>query len=91
MLIADPNSELTVTEAFDEYVSFCCRHDWTPSTRRRFGSVIADIVVQQFGLVDRNDIKGRGTKPLRGWKGLGLVSSDDSTDFEQNTDHDDPF
>jgi P4 family phage/plasmid primase-like protien len=77
-LAVEHDSELTVTEAFDAYVKFCNEREWSPATRRRFGGVIGDIILREFGLVDRNDIKGSGSKSLRGWKGLRLIAQPNS-------------
>jgi hypothetical protein len=85
-LVIEHDSELTVTEAFDAYVKFCNEREWSPATRKQFGGLIGDIILRQFGLVDRNDIKGSGKKPLRGWKGLRLnpqPNSDPASDHDE--------
>jgi P4 family phage/plasmid primase-like protien len=77
-LAVEHDSELTVTEAFDAYVKFCNEREWSPATRRRFGGEIGDIILREFGLADRNDIRGSGSKALRGWKGLRLIAQPNS-------------
>jgi P4 family phage/plasmid primase-like protien len=69
-LMRDANGQLTVPDCFAAYVEFCNQHGWTALTKNKFGSLIGDVVVRQFGITARNDIQDASGKAQRGWKGI---------------------
>jgi P4 family phage/plasmid primase-like protien len=71
-LARDSEGHLTVADCYAGYVEFCNEHGWRALTRNKFGAVIGDVIVHQFGIVTRHDISGGDDKPQRGWKGLRL-------------------
>ena len=72
-LKADPSGNLTVSDCYDAYSSFCAGRQWTPMTRNKFGELFPKAVQQQFGLTPRNDIRGPDNKAQRGWKGVAAI------------------
>jgi putative DNA primase/helicase len=69
-LARDAEGQLTVPDCFSAYVEFCNQHGWTALTKNKFGSLIGDVVVRQFGITARNDIQDASGKAQRGWKGI---------------------
>jgi P4 family phage/plasmid primase-like protien len=69
-LARDTEGQLTVPDCFSAYVEFCNQHGWTALTKNKFGSLIGDVVVRQFGITTRNDIHEGNGKDQRGWKGI---------------------
>jgi len=69
-LARDAEGQLTVPDCFSAYVEFCNQHGWTAQTKNKFGSLIGDVVVRQFGITARNDIRDGSGKAQRGWKGI---------------------
>jgi P4 family phage/plasmid primase-like protien len=69
-LIRDPEAQLTVADCYAGYVEFCNERGWRALTRNKFGAVIGDGVVHQFGITPRHDIREGNGKPQRGWKGI---------------------
>ncbi len=69
-LVRDAEGQLTVPDCFSAYVEFCNQHGWTALTKNKFGSLIGDVVVRQFGITTRNDIHEGNGKAQRGWKGI---------------------
>ena len=69
-LARDADGQLTVPDCFSAYVEFCNHHGWTALTKNKFGSLIGDVVVRQFGITARNDIRDGSGKSQRGWKGI---------------------
>lgn len=69
-LTRDAEWQLTVPDCFSAYVEFCNQHGWTALTKNKFGSLIGDVVVRQFGITARNDIRDSSGKSQRGWKGI---------------------
>jgi P4 family phage/plasmid primase-like protien len=69
-LARDAEGQLTVPDCFAAYVEFCNQHGWTALTKNKFGSLIGDVVVRQFGITARNDIRDASGKSQRGWKGI---------------------
>jgi phage/plasmid-associated DNA primase len=65
--------ELTVSDCFGAYVEFCTQRGWTALTKNKFGALIGDVAVRQFGLTQRHDIRGADGKPQRGWRGITLA------------------
>ena len=71
-LARDPEEQLTVADCYAAYVEFCNEHGWRALTRNKFGAVVADTVVHQFGITTRHDIPDDKGKEQRGWKGIRL-------------------
>jgi P4 family phage/plasmid primase-like protien len=69
-LTRDADGQLTVPDCFSAYVEYCNQHGWTALTKNKFGSLIGDVVVRQFGITARNDIRDGSGKAQRGWKGI---------------------
>jgi putative DNA primase/helicase len=69
-LVRAAEEQLTVTDCYSRYVEFCNEHGWRALTRNKFGTVIGDAVVYQFGITPRHDIRDGNGKPQRGWKGI---------------------
>jgi P4 family phage/plasmid primase-like protien len=69
-LTRDAEGQLTVPDCFTAYVEFCTGRGWTALTKNKFGSLIGDVVVRQFGITARNDIRDGSGKAQRGWKGI---------------------
>jgi len=65
--------ELTVPDCFAAYVEFCTGRGWTALTKNKFGAVIGDVLVRQFGVTTRHDIPDERGKPQRGWRGVALA------------------
>jgi hypothetical protein len=55
-LVREENAQLTVTDCYAGYVEFCNERGWRALTRNKFGAVIGDAVVHQFGITPRHDI-----------------------------------
>lgn len=53
-------------------MEFYNERGWRAVTRNKFGAVIADAVVHQFGITTRHDISNNDSKPQRGWKVIRL-------------------
>jgi len=68
----DAEEQLTVADCYAGYVEFCNERGWRALTRNKFGAVIGDTVVHQFGITPRHDIREDDGKPQRGWKGIRL-------------------
>ena len=68
----DSEEQLTVAECYAAYVAFCNEHGWRALTKNKFGAVIGDTVVHQFGITTRHDIPDDKGKEQRGWKGIRL-------------------
>jgi putative DNA primase/helicase len=71
-LTRDPEAELTVSDCYAGYVDFCNERGWRALTRNKFGAIIGDAVVHQYGITVRHDIRDDNGKPQRGWKGVCL-------------------
>jgi P4 family phage/plasmid primase-like protien len=71
-LMRDPGEQLTVADCYAAYVAFCNEHGWRALTRNKFGVVIGDTIVHQFGITIRHDIPDADGKEQRGWKGIRL-------------------
>jgi P4 family phage/plasmid primase-like protien len=71
-LARDPEEQLTVADCYAAYVEFCNEHGWRALTKNKFGAVIGDTVVRQFGITTRHDIPDSKDKEQRGWKGIRL-------------------
>lgn len=69
-LARDPEEQLTVADCYAGYVEFCNERGWRAHTRNKFGGVIVDAIVHQFGVTPRHDIRDENDKPQRGWKGI---------------------
>jgi P4 family phage/plasmid primase-like protien len=74
-LVRDGNGQLTVPECFSAYVRFCTQRGWNALTKNKFGSLIGDVIVRQFGLTVRHDIPDDAGKLQRGWRGIAVVST----------------
>ena len=71
-LVRESDAQLTVADCYAGYVEFCNERGWRALTRNRFGAIIGDAIVHQFGITTRHDIPDSREKPQRGWKGLRL-------------------
>ena len=71
-LVTAAAAELTVADCYAGSVEFCNDHGWRALTRNKFGAVICDAIVHQFGITVRHDIADGKNKPQRGWKGIHL-------------------
>jgi hypothetical protein len=71
-LTSEPEAQLTVADCYAGYVEFCNECGWRALTRNKFGAVIGDAVVHQFGITPRHDITDGKSKAQRGWKGIRL-------------------
>jgi P4 family phage/plasmid primase-like protien len=71
-LARDVQEQLTVADCYAAYVELCNEHGWRALTKNKFGAVIGDTVVHQFGITTRNDIPDSKGKDQRGWKGIRL-------------------
>jgi hypothetical protein len=71
-LARDNEAQLTVADCYAGYVEFCNERGWRALTRNRFGAVIGDAIVHQFGITPRHDISDVNGKPQRGWRGIRL-------------------
>jgi putative DNA primase/helicase len=69
-LMRAAEEQLTVTDCYAGYVEFCNERGWRAMTRNKFGALIGDAVVHQFGITPRHDIREGSGKPQRGWKGI---------------------
>lgn len=66
-------SQITVQELFTAYAEFCNSRGWSALGRNKFGAVIGDIVIRQFGKTISHDISdATNSKAQRGWRGLEL-------------------
>jgi phage/plasmid primase, P4 family, C-terminal domain len=68
----DAEEQLTVADCYAAYVDCCNEHGWRALTRNKFGTVIGDTIVQQFGVTSRHDVLDDKGKEQRGWKGIRL-------------------
>jgi hypothetical protein len=85
----DDGAELTVADCYTAYVSFCNGREWLVTPRRRFSTVIDDVVARQFGIAPRHDLTAGGRKSnQRGWKGIRCLNSEKAT---KNEDEDEGF
>ena len=66
----DSAGQLTVPDCFTAYVEFCHQRGWAALTKNQFGSLIDGVVVRQFGITARHDIRDASGKAQRGWKGI---------------------
>jgi P4 family phage/plasmid primase-like protien len=66
-------ANLTVPDCFAAYVEFCTQRGWTALTKNKFGALIGDVVVRQFGLTTSHDIRDANGKSQRGWRGIALA------------------
>lgn len=71
-LAREAEAQLTVADCYAGYVEFCNERGWWALTRNKFGAVIGDAVVHEFGITPRHDISDGKSKAQRGWKGLRL-------------------
>ena len=69
-LVKNADGQLTVPDSFAAYVEFCNQHGWTAMTKNKFGALIGDVVVRQFGITQSHDIPDTSGKMQRGWRGL---------------------
>jgi putative DNA primase/helicase len=76
-LVRDAVGQLTVTDCFTAYVEFCNQHGRSALTKNKFGSLIGDAMVRQFGVAMSHDIPDSNGKPQRGWRGLKLIQPTD--------------
>jgi len=72
-LIRDADGQVLLSACYQAYVTFCAQRHWTALTQIKFGKVIGDTVVRQFGLTQRHDLRDALGKLQRGWKGISLV------------------
>lgn len=72
-IAGDAEEQLTVADCYAGYVEFCNDRGWRALTRNKFGAVIGDAIVHQFGITPRHDIRNGNGKPQRGWKGIRLL------------------
>jgi P4 family phage/plasmid primase-like protien len=71
----DATQNLTVPDCFAAYVEFCTQRGWTALTKNKFGTLIGDVIVRQFGITPRHDIRDADNKAQRGWRGITLSSN----------------
>jgi putative DNA primase/helicase len=71
-LARESEAQLAVADCYAGYVEFCNERGWRALTRNRFGSIIGDAVVHEFGITPRHDIVVGNSKSQRGWKGIRL-------------------
>jgi hypothetical protein len=71
-MVRDTLAQITQPDCFTAYVEFCNQHGWTALAKNKFGSLIGDAVVHQFGLTPSHDIPDASGKLQRGWRGLKL-------------------
>ena len=71
-LVRDENGQLTAPDCYAAYVTFCTQRAWNALTKNKFGTLISDAVVRQFGITQRHDIVDGSHRTQRGWKGLAL-------------------
>jgi P4 family phage/plasmid primase-like protien len=74
-LSRDASQSLTVPDCFAAYVEFCNQRGWTALTKNKFGTVIGDVIVHQFGITPSHDIRDASGKSQRGWRGIALVEN----------------
>ena len=72
-LTRDTDGQLTLPDCFTAYVEFCTQHGWTALTKNKFGALICDTIVRQFGITTRHDIRDGEDKSQRGWRGIALA------------------
>ena len=78
-LVRDDNKSLTQPDCFAAYVEFATRRNWNALTKNRFGALIGDVVVRQFGITQAHDIPDAAGKRQRGWRGVALVGASEKT------------
>jgi P4 family phage/plasmid primase-like protien len=71
----DAAQNLTVPDCFAAYVEFCTQRGWTALTKNKFGALIGDVVVRQFGITTRHDIRDANGKAQRGWRGITTLQN----------------
>ncbi len=67
-----PSTSLTVEACYAAYVTFCNQRGWSALARNKFGALIADLILHQFGIAASHDIRDGGGGAQRGWRGLNL-------------------
>jgi putative DNA primase/helicase len=67
--------QVTAPECFAAYVEFCTGRGWAALQKNKFASLIGDVIVHQFGLTPRHDIRDDCGKSQRGWRGIALVEN----------------
>lgn len=72
-LTRDIDGQLTVADCFAAYVRFCTQRGWTALTKNKFSALIGDVVVRQYGITTRHDIRDAYGKSQRGWRGITLA------------------
>jgi phage/plasmid-associated DNA primase len=72
-LVQDAAGQLTVPDCFAAYVEFCNQRGWTALTKNKFGALIGDVIVRQFGITPSHDIRDTSGKMQRGWRRIALV------------------
>jgi P4 family phage/plasmid primase-like protien len=71
-LVRDEKGQLTAPDCYAAYVTFCTQRSWSALTKNKFGTLISDAVVRQFGITQRHDIVDGSRSTQRGWKGVAL-------------------
>ena len=69
-LVRDESSILTTSDCFNTYSTYCKNRKWLPLDSRDASKLITQAIAVEFGLSQRNDIRGSNGKDQRGWKGI---------------------
>ena len=69
-IVKDCNNTITQDDCYGAYVKYCQKLDWTPLQRSAANHKIEQQIMRQFGVNQRNDIRGSNGKDQRGWKGV---------------------
>ena len=72
-LIREASQSVMAPDCYAAYVEFCFERGWNALTKNKFGAVIADVVVRQFGITQCHNLSDNGGKAQRGWRGIGLI------------------
>ena len=83
----EPSGSLLLSDCFEAYVKFCTSRSWSPLTKNKFGNVVSESIVRQFGITQRNNIPDRHGKHQRGWSGVGCVFPNSVESSGENLSH----
>jgi hypothetical protein len=69
-LVREPQSKITVADAFHRYYQFCRDSGMKPLTRTEFRGLVAEVIREEFNIGLRHDVVDDRGKMQHGWYGL---------------------
>ena len=79
-LVKHKEAIMGTADLYENYQSWCRDHHLQPFTSKQFNQIAKTELEITLGLKYRHDLPGDPGGTMRGWKGLGLIETDKSSD-----------